>query len=151
MPGAERNLRLSVGASVGRSVSRSLTLGLAARGLRFTDASPTLGAGALYWDPNSSVSVGPYAQFTRPIGTWWVLNARVNPGVAWIDERSVLGASVVPDMSGSLGIRREGARYLTRGDLFYGQGRFNGYRSLGVNIGFSARGWFGRAGEDSAR
>ncbi len=151
VPGAERNLRLSVGASVGRSVSRSLTLGLAARGLRFTDASPTLGAGALYWDPNSSVSVGPYAQFTRPIGTWWVLNARVNPGVAWIDERSVLGASVVPDMSGSLGIRREGARYLTRVDLFYGQGRFNGYRSLGVNIGFSARGWFGRAGEDSAR
>ena len=151
VPGSDRNLRLSAGASVGRSMSRSITLGLAVRGLSYMDASPSVGAGALYWDPNSSLSVGPYAQVTRPLGTWWMFNARVNPGVAWIDERRVNGGELVPDLSASLGLRREGAQYLTRIEFFYGQGRFTGYRSFGVNIGFSARGWFGRAGKEVAR
>lgn len=151
LPGADRNLRLSVGASAGRLISRSLTLGMAARGLRYMEASPSVGVGALYWDPNSSVSIGPYAQYARPIGTWWTVNARVNPGVAWIDERQIEGGDFVPDLSASLGLRREGGRYLTRIDLFYGQGRFTGYRSFGVNVGFSARGWFGRAGREGAQ
>ena len=151
VPGAGRNLRVSLGASAGRMMSRTVTLGLGARGLRYMDASPSVGAGALYWDPNSSVSVGPYAQYARPLGTWWTLNARVNPGVAWIDERSVPGGELVPDLSVSLGLRREGARYLTRIDLLYGQGRFTGYRSFGVNVGFSARGWLGRAGQGGTR
>jgi hypothetical protein len=30
--------------------------------------------------------------------------------------------------------------------FFYGQGRFAGYRSYGVNISFSARGRLGRGG-----
>ena len=151
VPGTDRNLRLSAGASVGRAMSRSVTLGLAVRGLGYMDASPSVGAGPLYWDPNSSLSIGPYAQYARPLGTWWTFNARVNPGVAWIDERQINGGELVPDLSASLGLRREGARYLTRIDVFYGQGRFTGYRSFGVNIGFSARGWFGRAGEEIGR
>ena len=121
-------------------------MGLATRALRYMEASPQLGVGSLYWDPNSSVSLGPYAQYDRPLGTWWTVSARVNPGVAWLDERRIDGGELVPDLSANLGLRREGTRYLTRIDFFYGQGRFTGYRSFGVNLGFSARGWFGRAG-----
>lgn len=148
---AERNLRVSFGASAGRLVSRSVTLGLATRGLRYMDPSPQIGVGSLYWDPSASVSVGPYAQLDRALGTWWTLSARVNPGVALLDERRVEGTELVPDLAGNLTLRREGARYLTRVELFYGQGRFTGYRSFGLNLGFSARGWFGRADQDIER
>ena len=56
---------------------------------------------------------------------------------------------VVPDLSASLGFTREGARYRTAIEFFYGQGRFTGYRSYGVNVSLGGRGWLGRAGGGS--
>ena len=65
---------------------------------------------------------------------------------AYIDERRSSGPQSVPDLSASIGLTREGARYRTVFEFLYGQGRFTGYRSLGLNVAFSARGWFGRGG-----
>jgi tetratricopeptide (TPR) repeat protein len=146
--GADRNTRLQGGVSVGRILSPHLTLGLTGRALTYSDAAPTSGGLPLYWDPEVSVSTGLYAQYARPLFTWWELSARMNPGVAWIDERTG-GGEFVPDLSGSLGLVREGARYRTAIEFSYGQGRFTGYRSWGVNVSFGARGWFGRAGGGS--
>lgn len=150
LSGGDRNLRVSAGLSVGRAVSRTITLGLAGRGLTYVDPAPVLTT-RLYWDPGVSVAVGPYARYTRPVGTWWTVDARVNPGLGWIDERSATGGEFVPDLSANLALRREGPRYLTRIELFYGQGRFDAYRSFRVNLGFSARGWFGRGDPGGSR
>ncbi len=147
--GAGRNTRLQGGVSLGRVLSRSLTLGISGRALTYADAAPPAGGLPLYWDPEVSLSTGPYAQYTRPLSTWWEFTARVNPGVAWIDERSAPGGAWVPDLSASLGFTREGARYSTGIDFFYGQGRFTGYRSYGVNVSVAGRGWLGRAGGGS--
>ncbi len=144
--GAGRNLRVAAGVSVGRTLSRRLSLGISARALRFGDAAPDVAGQGLYWDPNASLSIGPYAQYRQPLTTWWEFNARLNPGFAWIDERGAPKSEAVPDLSASLGLAREGARYRTKIDFFFGQGRFSGYRSFGLNLSFSARGWFGRAG-----
>lgn len=140
--GADRNLRLQLAASIGRVLSPSLTLGLSSRALRYRDAAPDATAVRLYWDPELSVSAGPYLQLRQPLGTWWSATAQLNPGLAYIDERG-RATEVVPDLSGRLGLAREGARYRTSIELFYGQGRFSGYRSYGVDLSFSARGWLG--------
>lgn len=140
--GADRNLRLQVGGSVGRTLSESVTLGLAGRALRYTDAAPDVTTVRLYWDPNLSLSVGPYLRLTRPVSTWWTLTARANPGVGYIDERG-RSSEIVPDLSGRIGLLRDGARYRTSIELFYGQGRFTSYRYYGLDITFTARGWFG--------
>ncbi len=140
--GADRNLRLQVGASLGRALSESVTLGLAGRALRYKDAAPDVTAVPLYWDPNLSLSVGPYLQLTQPVSTWWTVVARANPGLGFINERG-RSSEVVPDLSGRLGLLRDGTKYRTRVELFYGQGRFSSYRYYGLNVSFSARGWFG--------
>ncbi len=140
--GADRNLRLAVGSSVGRSMSRSLTLGVSARALSYRDAAPDVTAVSLYWDPRLNVSVGPYLQWTRPLGAAWELTGRLNPGVAYLDER-VDGTSVVPEITGGFGLLHDGSRYRTSIELYYGQGRLDGYKSFGVDLSFSARGFFG--------
>lgn len=147
VPGTDRNLRLQLAASLAKIVSSSVTLGLSARALRYVDAAPDVTAIPLYWDPDASVSVGPFARLRRPIGGWWEVTARVNPGLSYIDERRRSGAEVVPDLSASLGLLRDGTKYRTSLGLFYGQGRFSGYRSFGVDLSFTARGWLGPGGE----
>jgi tetratricopeptide (TPR) repeat protein len=144
--GGSRNLRVGGGLSLGRTLSTTVTLGITARGLGYADATPTVSGFPLYWDPKLNVSVGPYVQYDRPLGTWWELHARANPGFAYLDERRASGPQSVPDLSASVGVSRDGARYRTAIDFTYGQGRFTGYRSMALNLAFSARGWLGRGG-----
>ncbi|MDX1495737.1 MAG: hypothetical protein R3253_16830, partial [Longimicrobiales bacterium] len=84
----------------------------------------------------------PFLQMAQPLSGLWSLTGRFNPGVAYIQERGV-DAQLVPDLSARLGLLRDGARYRTRVEFFYGQGRFSGYRSYGVDVSFSARGFLG--------
>ena len=146
--GTTRNLRLQGALSVGRAMSRTFTLGLSARVLRYRDAAPDASGFPLYWDPNSSVSLGPYAEYAKPLSTFWEFRARINPGFALIDERRTTGSETVPDVSGSIAFTREGAGYRTSIGLFYGQGRFDGYRSFGMSLSFSARGGLGRGRDE---
>ncbi len=139
---AERNVRLQMGASAGRALSPSLSIGVGGRVLRYTRAAPAAATGPLYWDPHATVSVGPYLQLAKPVSTWWTVTGRAQPGVGYIDERG-REAEVVPDLSGRLGLLREGERYRTSIEVFYGQGRFSAYRYYGLDLSFSARGWFG--------
>lgn len=141
LPGTDRNLRVAAGASLGRTLSRRLTLGLAGRALHYLDASPVASGRSLYWDPDMSLALGPYAQLSRPIGSW-DLTARLNPAIGWIDERGDGGGAAVPDLSGRIGALYDGRRYRASVEVFYGQGRFTGYRSYGMDLSFSARGWF---------
>ena len=144
--GSDRNLRIQGALSLGRSISRALTLGLSTRALHYANAAPDASGFALYWDPSSSLSVGPYAQYLRTLGTYWEVLARLTPGLALINERGGSGSETVPDLSANIAFTREGPRYRTALSLFHGQGRFDGYRSLGVDLSFSARGWLGRGG-----
>ena len=144
--GADRNTRIGGGLSVGRTMSSRFSLGFSARVVRYSDDAPEAGGIPLYWDPNLSVSLGPYLQYRQPLGTWWEFNARVNPAFAYIDERRTSAVESAPDLSANIGLVREGANYRTLIELFYGQGQFRSYRSMGINIAFSARGWLGRGG-----
>ncbi len=147
VPGTEGGTaRLQAALSVGRSMSRVLTLGVSARALTFTGAAPRAslpmgGELALFWDPNAAFSLGPYAQLSRDLSPSWKLTGRVTPGVALIDERrsASSGYELVPDVSAEAGVRREGDRFWTSLDLFYSQGRFNGYQAYGARFSLSAR------------
>jgi len=141
--GSDRNLRLQGGLSVGRILSRELTIGVATRGASFRDEAPGPVQRRLYWDPNSTITIGPYAQLTRPLGGRWELQSSVNPGVGYIDERGTSGGETVPDISAHLALIHDDSRYRSMLELFFGQGRFSGYRSYGLNFTFSARSGFG--------
>jgi tetratricopeptide (TPR) repeat protein len=138
--GAERNWRLSAGASAGRGVASGLVLGVAARALRYMDQAPDATGVRLYWDPELSLSLGPWAQYTLPLGVDWELMGRLSPAAAWIDERDAApGGELVPDLSARLGLAHDGAQYRGSLELFYGQGRFRGYRSYGATLTFGIR------------
>ena len=44
-------------------------------------------------------------------------------------------------MSAEAGVRHEGDRFWTALDVFYSQGRFNGYHAYGARLTLSARDW----------
>jgi tetratricopeptide (TPR) repeat protein len=142
---ADRNTRLLGSLAVGRLLNPEFSLGLAARVLHHRDASPPASGLPLYWDPELSASFGPYARYARPISSSWEIEATVNPGLQWLEERNATGGELVPDLSARLGFTRNGATYRTSVAVFYGQGRFTGYRSYGLSASFGARGLLGGA------
>lgn len=141
-----RNLRAAASASLGRSVGGGFSSGLSLRALGYSDAAPTTTARPLYWDPELALAAGPFLQWQEAVGALWRVEARATPGVGLIRERISGDNQVVPDLSGTLRAVRDGARYRTLVEVTYGQGRFDGYRSFGLNLSFSARGWTGGGG-----
>jgi hypothetical protein len=133
--------------SAGRALSRTLTLGLSARLSGYTRPGPvvtdtaTLSRSRLFWDPRLAVSTGPYLRMAREISPTWRVSGMLGPGVAFLDERTAAGWDVVPHVSAEAGVRREGERFWTTLDLFFYQGQFDGYRSYGARLTFSARDW----------
>jgi tetratricopeptide (TPR) repeat protein len=144
--GADRNTRIQGSLQVARLLNREFSLGLAGRVLHYRDAAPTASGLPLYWDPDISVSVGPYVRYLRPLSELWEVDATVNPGIQWLQERRTTEGEVVPDLSARLGLTRDGATYRTSVAVFYGQGRFTGYRSYGLSVSFGARGLLGGGG-----
>lgn len=136
--GSERNLRIAGAASVQRVVSKTVSVGIATRGVLFSEAAPDPAAFPLYWDPNASVSLGPVLQYSRRIDDTWQVLAQANPGIAFLDERRSTGSEILPDLAGNAGVVREGGRFRTAVDIYYGQGRLTGYKSLGINVSLSA-------------
>ena len=130
--------------SVGRALSSTWTIGLATQSLVFSHAAPVTalpggGTRRLFWDPSLVVSIGPYAQLTRDLTTYWKVTGRLGPGIALIDERGTPGSDLVPHFSAEAGVRREGSRFWTALDLFYYQGQFDGYRTYGARLTLHAR------------
>jgi hypothetical protein len=144
--GADRNTRIQGSLQVARLLNQEFSLGLAGRVLHYRDAAPTASGLPLYWDPDVSVSVGPFVRYLRPLSDLWEVDATVNPGIQWLQERRTTEGEVVPDLSARLGLTREGATYRTSVAVFYGQGRFTGYRSYGLSVSFGARGLLGGGG-----
>jgi len=144
--GADRNTRIQGSLQVARLLNQEFSLGLAGRVLHYRDAAPTASGLPLYWDPDVSVSVGPFVRYLRPLSDLWEVDATVNPGIQWLQERRTTEGEVVPDLSARLGLTRDGATYRTSVAVFYGQGRFTGYRSYGLSVSFGARGLLGGGG-----
>ncbi len=140
------SLRLETGMSLGRLVSDDLTLGVNARALTYTAASPVVDGLRLFWDPSAVLAGGVYAQWQRDLAEPWRVNVRLNPSLAFIDERSQAGFQSVPHVSAEAGLAHLGRRFRTSLDAFYYQGRFDGYRAYGLRLSFSARDWFGGRG-----
>ncbi|MEM7416939.1 MAG: tetratricopeptide repeat protein [Gemmatimonadota bacterium] len=143
---SDRNLRAAVSASVGRSVGSGWSSGVSVRALGYTEGASVAGVRPLYWDPELSLATGPFVQWQEEFGALWRIEARATPGVGLIRERATGDSQFVPDLSATFRTVRDGARYRTLIEVVYGQGRFDGYRSFGLNLSFSARGWTGTGG-----
>ena len=142
----EGTVRLQAAMSVGRSMTETFTLGLSARALGYTRAAPVVtptppipSALPLFWDPRAVVSAGPYAQLNRELSALWTVTGRIEPGFALIDERRSDGSQLIPHLSAEAGLRHRGARFWTTLGIFYYQGQFDGYRTYGIRLSFSAR------------
>jgi tetratricopeptide (TPR) repeat protein len=142
--GGDGSLRVEGGASLGRSFTEALMLGLNARGLTYTAAAPVLNGSRLFWDPRGVAAGGIFAQWAGDLRDQWQLTTRLNPTMAFIDERVGSGYELVPHLTAETGLTHTGRRFLTRVEAFYYQGRFDGYRAYGLRASISARSWFGR-------
>jgi tetratricopeptide (TPR) repeat protein len=139
------SLRLQGAVALGRRLSGGFTVGLGTEILGFTEPAPSTSAVSLFWDPKLSASLGPFAQFQRELQGGWDVYARVSPSMAWIEEREVPEGEWVPHASAEGRIRYRGERLWTSLDVFFGQGRFDGYRNWGGRLTFSVRNlpWLG--------
>lgn len=140
----DRSLRLEVGTSLGRSLTDALTAGVTARALTYTGASPVVDGLRLYWDPNAVFSGGLFAQMEKSLRPSWAIRGRLNPSLAFIDERSRRGFEAVPHLSAEVGLSHLGDRFRTTVDAFYYQGRLDGYTAYGLRVSLGARDVFGR-------
>lgn len=137
--------RLQTGLSLGREISRSLTLGVSANAMGYSSAAPVVASTAtsteqrLFWDPKLSVSAGPFARVEHELSTTLGVTAVVGPGIALLDERTAPGWNVVPHLSAETALVHEGGRLSTALELFFYQGRFDGYRMYGARLSVSAR------------
>ncbi len=139
---AQASTRLEQGASLGRMVSESLVLGVNARALTYTTASPSSVDGSrLFWDPERMMSAGVFARLDHDLAEQWKLRAQVNPSLAFLDERGPAGFERIPHFSTELGVTYRGNRFRTDLDAFYYQGRFDGYRAYGIRLSFSTTAW----------
>jgi hypothetical protein len=123
-----------------------LTVGLNTRALTYTRPAPLVDGVRLFWDPRGVVASGLFAQWARELRDDWSLSTRVNPSLAFIDERKGAGYELVPHFSAEAGLFHRGRRFISSMDAFYYQGRFDGYRAYGVRLSISARNWFGKRG-----
>jgi hypothetical protein len=142
----DRSLRLEGGMSLGRSVTESVTMGVTGRALTYTDPSPAVDGLRLFWDPNALFSGGLFAQVERDLTARWTLRSRVNPSLAFIDERTRRGFERVPHLSAEAGLSYLGDRFGASLDAFYYQGRFDGYNAYGLRVSASALDVFGGRG-----
>lgn len=139
-PTGRASLRLEGDVSVGRALSDALTVGGTGSALTYTDSASVSNGRRLFWDPKAVLALGLYAQWTQPVGERWGLNGRFAPGLAFIDERTRVGFDRVLHISAEGGVTYRAQGMSTKLDLFYGQGRFNGYRDYGARVAVSATG-----------
>lgn len=143
----ETTSRLQGTVSLERAMSQSVRLGFSTSALSYLSPGPVVTDTVssveqrLFWDPRASISFGPFARMEHDLSESWKLTGRLAPGVAAVDERSSSGWDVIPQLSADAGMRWEGSRLWTALDLFYYQGRFEGYRMYGARLTVSARDW----------
>lgn len=135
--GGDGSFRAESGVSLGRSVLPGLTMGVNARVLTYTAASPRVEDLALFWDPRGLASGGLFAQWRGEFSGAWELRGRFSPALAFIDERRIEGWERVPHISAEAGVSYRGSRLQTNLDGFYYTGRFDGYRAYGARLSFS--------------
>lgn len=146
-PTGHASLRLEGDVSVGRALSDALTVGGTGSALTYTDSASVAAGRRLFWDPKAVLALGLYAQWARSLGDNWGLNGRFAPGLAFIDERTRVGFDRVLHASAEGGVTYQAEGMSTKLDLFYGQGRFNGYRDYGARVAVSATGLLGGGGQ----
>ncbi len=135
--GGEAVLRAETGVSLGRSLGGSLVVGINTRALTYSAAAPRAGDLSLFWDPRGLVSGGIFAQVDHELAQEWRLRARLNPALAFIDERRGEEWERVPHFSAEAGLSYQGRYLRTTLDGFYYQGRFDGYQAYGARLTFS--------------
>lgn len=140
----EGSLRLEGALSLERRLVSGLSLGATGRVMGYSNPSPVVDGIRLFWDPSALYSAGVYAGWSREVRAEWSLRARFQPSLAWIDERQQVGFELVPHLSAEAGFTHTGSRFRTGLDVFYYQGRFDGYRAYGLRMTFSAIDWLGR-------
>jgi hypothetical protein len=140
---ASTTLRLESGVSLGKSLSNALVIGVNGRGMLFTRASPVVDGVRLFWDPRSVMAGGVYGYLEEEVTDRWTVTARLNPGIAFLRERTGAGSGTVAHLSAETGFSHRGDQLRTNLDLFFHQGRFDGYRAFGMRLSLQAADWFG--------
>lgn len=139
------SFRLLGAAALGRRLPAGFTVGIGSQVLTFTEAAPSTGVVSMFWDPELSASLGPFGQYERQLPSGWDVYARLNPAMAWIEERGAPEGEWVPHLSSEGRLRYRGDRLWTALDVFFAQGRFDGYRNWGARLSVSVRNlpWLG--------
>jgi tetratricopeptide (TPR) repeat protein len=146
-PSGHASLRLEGDVSLGRALSDAITVGGTGSALTYTDSASVSNGRRLFWDPKAVLALGLYAQWAQPFGEGWGLNGRFAPGLAFIDERTRAAFDRVFHVSAEGGVTYRAQGVSTKLDVFYDQGRFNGYRDYGARVAVSATGLLGGGGQ----
>jgi len=93
-----------------------------------------MGGRPLFWDPEGMVSGGPFVALQRTLSAAWSLRGRVAAGAALLNEARIDDPAWTPQISAEAGFDYEGSLLRGAADLFYLQGRFQGYRSWGIRF-----------------
>jgi Flp pilus assembly protein TadD len=118
-------------------------LGWESRALAFADSAPNPGR-SLYWDPQWSWDNALLFAWTNEPVTGWELEARVAPGISWLNERG-LDPTVVFIVGGFVDARRRIGTWTVGGRAAFNQSRVDGYRSFALQLAASRS--FGGFGE----
>ncbi|MEJ2541158.1 MAG: tetratricopeptide repeat protein [Gemmatimonadota bacterium] len=130
----EPSFRFSVSAGVARNIAPGVSWGAELRALLFTEAAAFSGGRPLFWDPERVVSGGPFLAVRHTLSPTWSLQGRAGAGAAFMNEARIEEPTWAPQLNLELGLEHAGRRVRGRGELFYLQGQFQGYRSWGVRF-----------------
>jgi tetratricopeptide (TPR) repeat protein len=133
------NWRLNGQIMASRRISEVFSAGVFTSALGYTDAAPADGIRRLYWDPRLFWATGVVLDVRTTGDRGFGARARVQPGIAIVDERSLDTGGLVPQLGLEGGLDYRFGRssiYLT---ARYARGREGGYNSFGLDLGASIR------------
>lgn len=110
-------------------------LGYESRGLSFSDPAPRPGR-RLYWDPSWSWENTLLVAWRGAPAPRWELEARLTPGLAWLEERE-LDPTVVFVFGALLDARHRVGLWTLQGRAGFSQSRAGGYRAFRLELGLS--------------
>lgn len=133
------NWRLNGQVMASRRISEVLSAGMFTGVMGYTEPAPGDPTRRLYWDPRLFWVTGVVLDARTKGDRGFGARARVQPGIAIVDERSLDTGGLVPQLGleGGLDYRfGRSSLYLT---ARYARGREGGYSSFGLDLGASIR------------
>ncbi len=133
----DSNLRADAALGIFYRPGANWLVGYDGRVLGFTDPAPNPGR-RLYWDPKWSWENTLLLAWRGSPGPDWELEARLSPGLAWLEERG-LGPAAAVLLGALLDARYHLDLWTLEGRAGFNQSRAGGYRSFHLELAVSRR------------